>query len=59
MGNVRRIVVPGRDGKPLSRKQPCNFNFEDRVKSYRRRNGLAEPRENTFQIFAIRLREGS
>jgi hypothetical protein len=57
MGNVRRIV-PGRDGKPLSRQQPCNFNFEGRVKSYRRRNGLAELRENTFQIFAILLREG-
>jgi hypothetical protein len=58
MNDVRCIVL-GRDGKPRSRKQPCNFNFEDRVKSYRRRNGLAEPRENTFQIVAILLREGT
>jgi hypothetical protein len=55
VGDVGRIVALGRDGKPRIRQQPCNLSFEDRVKNYRRRIGLAEPRKNTFQIFPIML----
>jgi hypothetical protein len=46
-------VAIGRDGKPLSRKPQNELSFDERVKKYRIRIGIAERREGTFPIFPL------
>jgi hypothetical protein len=51
---MSNVVVMGRDGKPVSRKDRCKLSAKDRIKRYRKRMGL-KPRRGTFTIFAIQL----
>jgi hypothetical protein len=48
-----KTVYIGRNGELLSRKPQRERGFDERVKSYRRRIGLPEQREDTFRIFAM------